>query len=174
MSKTVIQFTLMYVALVMAQAVIFNRIALFSVAMAFVFIYFIVKLPITLSAAKVITLGFLTGLAVDIFSDTPGVNALACTCLAGCRHTVLRLYVAREDDIVHSIPAIHTLGAAVFAKYVFTMSLIYCTLVFLIEAFYFFYPLLLLARIAASTLLTSALLMALDSIFTRRAGEKRL
>lgn len=41
MSKTVMQFALMFVVLVLAQAVIFNHIALYSVGLAFVFIYFI-------------------------------------------------------------------------------------------------------------------------------------
>ncbi len=167
MSKTSLQFTLMFIVMVIAQSVIFNRLVLFSVALAFVFIYFIIKLPVTLGASKVMALSFLLGLCVDIFSDTPGINSLACTCLGGCRHTVLRLYVPREDDVTHRIPSMRTLGAAVFSKYVVTMSLFYCLMVTLIEAFAFFHPLLMLERIVASTLLTSLLILGIDSISSR-------
>ena len=167
MSKTILQFSLMFVLLVIAQSVVFNRLVLFSVALAFVFIYFIIKLPVTLGASKVMALSFLLGLCVDIFSDTPGMNSLSCTCLGACRHTVLRLYVPREDDVVHRIPSIHTLGAAVFAKYVLTMSLLYCIMVTLIEAFSFFHPLVLAERIVASTLLTSLLILGIDFISSR-------
>lgn len=174
MSKTVLQFIVMFVVLVLAQAVIFNHIALYSVGLAFVFIYFIVKLPINLSAARVIFLSFLIGMVIDIFQDTPGVNALACTCLGGCRRTVIRLYIPREDDIIHTTPSIRTLGAAVFAKYVVSMTLIYCALVFTIEAFTFFNPAILAMRVAASTLLTSLLILAVDSISLPSRSEKRL
>lgn len=174
MSKTVLQFIVMFVVLVLAQAVIFNHIALYSVGLAFVFIYFIIKLPINLSPARVIALSFLIGLVIDIFQDTPGVNALACTCLGGCRRTVIRLYIPREDDIVRTVPSIRNLGAAVFAKYVVTMTLIYCALVFTIEAFTFFNPAMLAMRVVASTLLTSLLLIATDSLSTPSRSEKRL
>lgn len=178
MSKTVLQFSLMFVVLVLAQAVIFNRLALFSVALAFVFIYFIIKLPLTLSASKVMWLSFLLGFCVDIFSDTPGINSLACTCLGACRHTVVRLYVPREEDLIHSIPSMRTLGVAIWTKYVVTMSLLFCILVFVIEAFSFFLPWLMLERIVASTVFTSLLIIAIDSLFARSqtlsAGEKRL
>lgn len=167
MSKTVLQFSLMFIVMVIAQSVIFNRLVLFSIALAFVFIYFIIKLPVTLGASKVMVLSFLLGLCVDIFSDTPGINSLACTCLGACRHTVLRLYVPREDDVVHRVPSIRTLGAAVFAKYVLTMSLLYCLMVTLIEAFSFFHPLLMLERVVASTVLTSLLILGIDSVSSR-------
>lgn len=167
MSKTVLQFSLMFIVMVIAQSVIFNRLVLFSIALAFVFIYFIIKLPVTLGASKVMVLSFLLGLCVDSFSDTPGINSLACTCLGACRHTVLRLYVPREDDVVHRVPSIRTLGAAVFAKYVLTMSLLYCLMVTLIEAFSFFHPLLMLERVVASTVLTSLLILGIDSVSSR-------
>lgn len=170
MTKTAVQFSLMFVVLVVAQAVVFNRLDLFSVALAFVFIYFIIKLPITLSASWVMFLSFLLGVSVDIFSDTPGMNALACTCLGGCRRTVMRLYVPREDDVMHCIPSFRTLGGAVFSKYVVTMSLTYCILVFCIEAFTFFRPLMLMAKIVASTLLTSLIILLLDSITAPRTA----
>lgn len=174
MQKTVVQFTLMFIVLVLAQAVIFNHIALYSVGLAFVFIYFIIKLPVNLSPARVIFLSFLIGFTVDIFQDTPGVNALSCTILGACRRTVIRLYIPREEDLVHAIPSLHTLGAAVFSKYAVTMTLIYCILTFSIEALTFFNPLQILLRIVCSTALTSILLIAIDSLSLPARNEKRL
>lgn len=178
MQKSVLQLSLMFVVLVLAQAVIFNHVVLYSVGLAFVFIYFIIKLPVNFSASKVILLSFHLGLAMDIFQDTPGAAALACTCLGACRKTILRLYIPREDDIIHTTPSIRTLGTAVFSKYVLTMALVYSTLIFLIEAFTFFNPGLTATRIVASTLLTSLLLIATDSLSrsssTSVRSEKRL
>ncbi len=181
MTKTVLQFALMFVLLVITQSVIFNHIALFSVALAFVFIYFIIRLPVSLDGSRVIALSFLIGLAVDVFADTPGMNSLACTCIGAARRTVLRLYVPRDEDVTGSQPSLRSLGLAVFAKYVVTMSLLFSALVFMVEALSFFNPGLLLTRVVASTLLTSLLILAIDSLTDRstssastRHREKRL
>lgn len=76
MTKSIVQFSLLFVILVLAQAIVFNNICLFNVAVPFVFIYFIISLPITLSTNWVLTLSFLAGLSVDIFANTQGMNAL--------------------------------------------------------------------------------------------------
>ncbi len=169
MSKTFLQFSLIFVLMVLVQSIIFNRLVLFSVAVAYVFIYFIVKLPMNLSGSKVIALSFLIGFVIDVFSDTPGMNSLASTCLGACRHTILRLYVPREDDVVHRIPSIGSLGWGVFSKYVLTMSLLYSLLFTLIDRFGFFHPLAMAERVVGSTLLTSVMILVIDFIFSRSA-----
>lgn len=173
MTKTVLQFTLMFVLLVITQSVIFNHIALFSVALAFVFIYFILRLPVTLDGSRVTALSFLIGLAVDIFSDTPGMNSLACTCIGGSRRTVLRLYVSRDEDINGPLPSMRSMGPGVYAKYVLTMSLMFSLLIFFIESLSFFNPGLLITRVVASTLLTSVLILAIDSLTDRSTVRSR-
>ena len=171
MTKTVLQFAMMFVMLVITQSIIFNHIALFSVALAFVFIYFILRLPVTLDGSRVIALSFLIGLAVDVFSDTPGMNSLACTCIGASRHTVLRLYVSRDEDINGPQPSLRSMGPAAYAKYVLTMSLMFSLLIFFIESLSFFNPGLLMARVVASTLLTSMLIIAIDSLTDRSSSR---
>ena len=74
--KTAISIVLAFLLLVPAQAVIFNHLALFNVALPIVFIYIVIMLPVTLGTNWSTTIGFLAGLAVDIFCDTAGVNTL--------------------------------------------------------------------------------------------------
>lgn len=69
MSKTVLQFILLGFILVLAQVIVFNHICLFNVAVPLVFIYLLVRLPITLSVNWMLTIGFFLGLTVDIFSE---------------------------------------------------------------------------------------------------------
>ncbi len=173
MSKTTIQFIILSIVLVLAQVVVFNHIYLFNVAVPMVFIYVIIRLPITLAINWVLTVSFFLGLTVDIFSDTYGMNALSCTVLAMLRRPVLRLYVPREEDLTRPEPSMQSLGTAVYLKYLLTMTLLYCMLIFTIEAFTFFNPLQLLLRIIFSTLLSMALMVGVDSLMTPRS-EKRL
>lgn len=167
MNKTIIQFSALFIVLVLLQAMVFNNICLFNVAVPFVFIYFIVYLPVTLSVNWVLTLSFLAGLCVDIFANTQGMNALACTVIAMSRRSVLHRFFPREDELSIPEPSIRSLGQEVYMKYLFTMVLLYCTMIFLIEAFSFFDIWRLLLRILCSTLLTFLLLLGIDSVMSR-------
>lgn len=173
MSKTVLQFILLGFILVLAQVIVFNHICLFNVAVPLVFIYLLVRLPITLSVNWMLTIGFFLGLTVDIFSDTYGMNTLACTIEAMMRKPILRLYVPREEDLTRPEPSMYSLGTATYLKYLPTLTLLYCSLIFLIEAFTFFNPVRLLLRIVFSTILSMALMIGIDSFMTPQS-EKRL
>lgn len=173
MSKTTLQFLLLGFILVLAQVVVFNHLCLFNVAVPMVFFYLIIRLPITLSINWVLTIGFFLGLIVDIFSDTYGMNALACTIEAMLRRPILRLYVPREEDLTRPEPSMYSLGTSAYLKYLLTMTLLYCTLIFLIEAFTFFNPIQLGLRIVTSTMLSMVLMLGIDSLMTPRS-EKRL
>lgn len=173
MTKTILQFLMLFILLTAAQVLVFNHLCLFDVAIPLAFIYFVMRLPVTLSAIGVLTLSFLTGLTVDIFSDTAGMNALACTILGGIRKPVLKLYFPREEDLTIPEPSMRSLGVGTFMKYNISISLIYCMMFFSIEAFTFFNPAKLIMRIVASTLLTFIIIMCIDNLMDRRS-EKRL
>ncbi|MBD5245382.1 MAG: rod shape-determining protein MreD [Barnesiella sp.] len=173
MTKTVLSFLVMFIILVLAQAVVFNHLTLWGVAIPLVFIYWILSLPVNTDSILMLSLAFLMGLTVDVFSDTPGQNALACTLLAAVRKPVLRLYLPREEDLTDPEPSAKSLGAAVYMKYVVTLTAIYCTIFFLIESFTFFNLWRLGLQIVCSTVLTFILILALDSI-THITREKRL
>ena len=138
-----------------------------------VFVYVIIRLPITLSLNWLSTISFFLGLTVDIFSDTYGMNATSCTLLAVLRRPILRLYVPREEDLTKPEPTMMSLGTTVFMKYLLTMTLVYCVFIFTIESFTFFNPLSLLLRIVFSTILSMVIMLGIDSLMTPRS-EKRL
>lgn len=164
MAKEILKYLMLFVVLVIAQVVVFNHLCLFNVAVPLVFIYFIIKLPVNLPVNWAMTVAFLLGLTVDIFSNTQGMNALACTIIAAMRLPLLRLYFPREEDLTNPEPSIHNLGPAVYMKYLITVVAIYCAIFFAIEAFTFFNWPLMLMRIGASTLLTFVILLAFDSL----------
>ncbi|MCC8070449.1 MAG: rod shape-determining protein MreD [Bacteroidales bacterium] len=169
MTKLALQFILLTLILVLAQVIVFNHVCLFNVAVPFAFIYILLRLPVTLSINWVLTIGFFLGLVVDIFSDTQGMNALACTILAALRRSALRLYFPREEDLTDPCPSIHSLGFGIYLKYAVTATLIFCILIFLIASFSLFNPLMLLLRIVCSTLLTTLLLICIDIITPNKA-----
>ncbi|MDE6071866.1 MAG: rod shape-determining protein MreD [Muribaculaceae bacterium] len=133
MSKAILQNFLILVALLLAQVLICNHILLFNVATLFIFIYVIIHLPISLGTGWLLTWAFLSGLTVDVFSDTLGVNALACTILAILKRPVFFAYIPKDDRTKEINPSISELGISIYAKYLLTMVVAYCVLVFAIE-----------------------------------------
>ena len=173
MTKTVIQFIVLLLALVVLQLVC-NKIVLFNVAMPVVFIYLILRLPVNLHGGWVLTIAFFTGLLMDIFDNTPGMNALACTLMAAARRPVLNLFVSREDDMSNiPLPSVDSMGVGDYFKYMATLVTFYCTLIFLIQAFTLHNFVLTLARIASSSLLSIIIIFGLESLVSTRR-EKRL
>lgn len=172
MTKTVIQFILLFIVLTVLQLVC-NKIVLWGVAMPVVFIYLILRLPVNLHGGWVLTIAFFSGLIIDIFDNTPGMNALACTLTAAVRRPVFNMFVSRENDMNIPIPSVDSMGIGDYFKYMATLVTLYCSLIFLIQAFSLHDIVLTLARIAASSALSIMIIFALDSLVSTRR-EKRL
>lgn len=173
MSKTTLRYVIMYCLLLLAQVVVLNRLVLFNCAIPLAFIYVITVLPVSLTTNRSVALGFFTGLIVDAFMDTYGLNALCCTVLAFVRKPILHMYVLRDDEQTSQPLDMHSLGTPVFLKYTLTMTLIYCAMFFLVEAFSFFDMQHLLLRTAASTLYSFIVICAVSGLYNTHR-EKRL
>lgn len=167
MTKFAIRYLIIFLLTIPAQAIVFNHLILFDVAVPLVFIWLIVMLPVTLGTNLSTIIGFSAGLLLDIFCDTPGVNSLCCTTLAFARKPIFHSYVSMDDDLASRSPSSRSMGHAAFMKYLLTMIVAYCTMLFTVEAFQFFNFKLLLFRIVASVIYTFILLYALDCLQLR-------
>lgn len=164
MDKSVFSYACMFIALVLVQALMMNHIVLFNSAVCFIFIYFIVKLPINLSTNLLLTLGFLLGLCVDMLSDTPGLNALSCTILASLKRPVFFAYEQHDDKNRSISPSIGSIGLMNFCKYAFSLSAIYCLITTFLEFINFTEVSVVLIKAGASTLFTFLVMLAIDSL----------
>lgn len=172
MNRTIIQFVILFLVLTLLQ-VVCNKIILFNLATPIIFIYLLLRLPVNMPKIATFTIAFLLGLTIDIFGNTPGMHALSCTIAAALRNPVFTLYVSREDDMNTPIPSIDSLGVGDYFKYASTMVVIYCTLLYFIQAFTLHNALLTIERIVASSLLSVVLILGIDSLVSTRR-EKRL
>lgn len=164
MNRETITMIILFPALLLLQVLVCNHIMLFNVAVPFIFIYFILRLPIGMSKNLLFTLAFLLGFLVDVFSDTPGVNALSSVILAAVKQPVFYAYVARDDKTKNIIPCILTVGWQNYSKFLITMTAIFCFMNFSIEYFSFAQIKDILLMTASSTLLTFIVLFSADSL----------
>lgn len=152
-----------FIGLVLLQVLILNNVHIAGYATPFLYIYLILKFESDTPRNALMLWAFFLGLAVDVFSDTPGMNAAATVLLAFLRPTFLRLFVPR-DTLDTLVPAIRTMGILPFLKYLVVSVLIHHSLLLTLEFFSFAHIGTLLLRIAASTLLTVTCIMAVEGI----------
>lgn len=169
MNNTILRYFFLFLICIVVQALIFNKIVIFHVAFPIVFIYFIIRLPINLPLPYLYTLSFLLGLIVDIFSDTPGVNALACTIIAALKTPIYYAYMSKDDVTSRLTPGVSSMGIIEYIKYLLTFILIYSILTFSIEYFSFADVKSIVIMSAASTLFSFVILLAIDCLIPMKA-----
>ena len=92
----------------------------------FFFIYFILKYNSGVSRNTLMVWSFLLGLSVDIFSNTPGMNAAAATVLAFMREPILRLVTLR-DSAEDFEPGVKSMGIFPYFRYILLCTFLFCT-----------------------------------------------
>lgn len=152
-----------FIGLVLLQVLILNNVHIAGYATPFLYIYLILKFESDVPRNVLMLWAFFLGLTVDIFSDTPGMNASATVLLAFLRPTFLRLFVPR-DTLDALVPAVRTMGVSPFLKYLIVSVFVHHAMLLTIEFFSFAHLGTLLLRIVASTLLTVSCIMAIEGI----------
>ncbi|MFR9166988.1 MAG: rod shape-determining protein MreD [Dysgonomonas sp.] len=160
MNSNNLKLAALFIVLVLLQALIFNHILFLGYATPFLYIYFLIKLPITLNRNLVIILGFLLGFVIDLFCNTPGLNAAATTFAAFLRYPIERLFFDKEM-FEHLEPKLSTLGTS-FIKYTIAIIIIHHATLISLEYFSYFNIQTVLLRIILSSLLTFILILAIE------------
>lgn len=154
---------LTFVALCLAQVLVFNHIHLFGLATVLVYVYFVVMLPRNYPRWAGLLWSFCLGLTVDLFANTPGMAAGSLTLVAFVQPYLLELFLPREapENLRTSLA---TLGLGKFLTLTSLLVFLQCLLFFTLESFGFFNWLHWLLSIVGSTVLTVLIVMTLESV----------
>lgn len=155
-----------FIGLLLVQILLFNKIYLFGLATPFIYVYFILVLDKEADRNALMLQAFALGLMVDVFCNTPGVNAGASVLLAFTRARLLRMFMPREE-YENFEPGIRTMGVWPFLRYAFVAVLLHHSALFMLEAFSLAHIGHLLLRVLCSTLLTVMLVMSIELVRQR-------
>ncbi len=138
MNSTILTNAVRFVVLLLLQGLILRRIAMewpyFHIVL---YPLFILLLPLRTPRPLVILLGFIAGMAVDLFYQTPGLHASAATFTAFARALVLRYLEPRGGYNVNYSPTAWRLGLGWFLRYSAILMLLHLLFYFSVEAFTF-------------------------------------
>ena len=146
-----------FIGLVLLQVLILNSVHIAGYATP------ILKFSSGTSRNELMLWAFFFGLTIDIFSDTPGMNAAATVLLAFLRPSLLRLFMPR-DNPDSLIPSFKTMGISPFLKYTTASVFVHSLALLSIEFFSFTSIWLLLLRVLLCTILTVTCIIAIEGI----------
>jgi rod shape-determining protein MreD len=137
MINSILRFGLIFILLVLLQVLLFNNIQFSGYVNPYVYILFILLLPIDVPSWLLLILSFVTGLIIDFFSGSPGMHTSA-TVLAGfVRPYILRIVSPRDGYESGSDPSMLNYGFRWFFFYALLVVLVHHTALFYLEVFRF-------------------------------------
>lgn len=160
-----------FLLLLLLQVLVFNHIHILGYATPMPYVYFLLLLPSDTPRWAYVLLGFVLGLAIDLFTSTPGMAA-ASMCLTGLAVPPLLAAFSpadREDEVI--LPSIRTLEWGGFLRLAACAVLLNTVAFFCIEYFSFFNWNVLLINIAGSASLTILFIVAMELV--RTGGKKK-
>lgn len=137
MINKTIRLSLMFVLLILLQVLVFNNIQFSGYINPYVYLLFILLLPFETPDWLLLTICFLTGFIVDLFSLSPGMHSFATVFAGFARPYVLRIVSPRDGYEPGSGPSMMTYGFRWFFMYAMLIVLIHHTSLFYIEVFRF-------------------------------------
>ena len=158
----VLQNIFRFILLVLAQVLVLNNIQFLGFINPYIYILFIISLPVRMPRWSALLLAFILGLTIDVFSNTPGMHASAAVLIAFLRNGIIQLFIT-IDEGNNPTPSYYTFSVAPYIKYVVFMVLIHHTTLFLLEAFSFAHFWLMLFKIILSSLVTILLILGIQS-----------
>ncbi len=136
MVRALSKYAVMFITLVLVQVLIFNQVQFSGFFNPYVYVLFVILLPLSTPRYAILLLAFVLGLVIDIFSNSLGVHSAATVFIAYLRPLVIRLISNREDD-KSDYPGLSQNKPAWFINYILIMVLLHHTMLFFLEVFTF-------------------------------------
>ena len=171
MLHTILSRFAWFCVLLLLQVTLFNHIHLFGYATPLCYVYFLLILPADTPRWAYISLGFILGLLVDLFTNTPGMGAASLCALGLVTPLLLSAFAPKDKDDDILLPSVATMEWSGFIRYALTSTLLYCAMFFSIESFTFIQWRILLLRIFSSAFLTFVIILIFEVI--RGTGRHR-
>lgn len=119
------------ILLLMVQLPLIHRVVLFNKGYGFFYVGFLILLPRTWSRSYLMLIGFIAGLLVDSFTNTPGVHAASSVFIMFIRNFWLSIVNDDAQEIINL--NIRTLRKTGFIIFVFPLVFVHHLMMFWIE-----------------------------------------
>ena len=168
MSRSVIFHFFSFFIYLLVQVLLFKSFVLFNTAFCFLYVAFILFLPIEINALPLMFIGFSLGFMVDIFYDSLGLHAFTMVLIAYLRNYWLSVISPQGGYDTGTGPTLAVNGVQWFLVYTVPMIFLHHVVLFFLEAggfVVFWYTML---KVIASLLFTMTVILLIQYISTER------
>ena len=155
---------------IIVQVYVLDKIpALHRFIIPIVYYLFILWLPFSLSRIGLLVVGFLTGLILDYFTQTPGLHAAACVLIAYARPFIISVLIPKDTtEFNYSEPSPRAMGWAPYTVYAFFLTLLHHTYLVLLEWLQFGTFLDFIIKVISTTGISMLLIFTVELLFPRK------
>ncbi|MEW7277702.1 rod shape-determining protein MreD [Aquimarina sp. 2201CG1-2-11] len=165
MNKDIILHIIRFVILVLVQVLILNHVNFLGFLNPYIYIIFILLAPININKGLFLALSFLLGLCIDMFGDSGGIHAAACTIIAFFRPVALRSAFGLSYEF--QTVKLSNVRFGERLAYVVLLVLTHHIVLFSLEIFNFSHILLIIKKALFTSIFTIVITMLVLVLFRR-------
>jgi rod shape-determining protein MreD len=165
MTLTYINNIIRFIFVVLLQVLVLNHLHVLGYINPYFYVYFILLLPFETPGWLLLMLSFLVGFSVDLFSNTPGLNAAASVIMGFARPFVIRAMSSGNEFMPGIHPSLKSQGINWFMYYSLILILIHHFALFFLDVFRFSEFLTTLLRVVLSSAFTLILVFVSEYLF---------
>lgn len=174
MIGTILSNLVRFITLVLLQALVLDHLDLANGwVVPYLYVLFLLMLPFGLPDWAQLLIGAVTGMVMDLFTSTPGMHASACVIMVYLRIWMLRLLRPRDGYEFSRKPTISDMGLAWWLTFAGVLVLAHHLWLFFVEVYRFDDLGITLMRALLSAILTLALCLLAQALFTRTSARPR-
>lgn len=160
-----------FVMLTAVQVLLLDNIHLHGLFNPYIYMLFVLMLPIATPAWLVLVLGFFSGWVIDFYTHSGGIHASATVLTAFLRIYMLRLLKPAAGYQPEDRPSVSAMGFLWFFTYSSLLIFIHHLWLFIIESFSFIQFLFVMQKIAVSSAVSIAIVLSLQFLFYGRKAR---
>ena len=157
-----------FLVVILFQVLVMDNVMINGYMIPYIYLLFILLMPFETPRWTQLVLGFLLGMGIDLFLNTPGMHTAATVLVAFIRPYLLNLLAPLDGYDTDSFPRIHYYGFLWFLKYTLIIVVIHHFLLFYLEVFQLKDFLSTLLRVILSSILsTSTIILSQYFVFRK-------
>lgn len=168
MSRVSILQVISFFVYLFYQVLILQNVVLFHSAFCFLYVVYLLLLPVESNPIALMGIGFAIGFAVDMFYESIGLHAFACVLVMYVRNYWLNSLTPQGGYDSNSVPSMALNGTQWFLVYVAPMVFLHHAFLFFLEAGGFGMFWFTLWKVIASTLFTILAILIAQLLFPGR------
>lgn len=136
MNASSIKYIFQFIVVVLLQVLLFNNMDYFYLVSPYIYIIFLLDLPLNVKTPSLMLIAFLLGLTVDYFSNTMGLHTSACILIGFLRNGYLKVLFS-QLEFKFQQPSIIQFGLTEYLKYAVGMVGLHHIALFMMESLSF-------------------------------------